>query len=122
MNTKSSSATRVWRMRERLTQLVAAGITVVLGLSLTSMMWTLKVSAVQSNCSAPAAGAPMRVNADCMDPRFNRAVIDIDQWRDQPVRHRYVNGHFDGTDARFSFYFPLPEQYRGRFFQNTHQL
>jgi len=34
---------------------------------------------------------------------------------------RYAR-HFDGTDARFSFYFPPAEQFLGRFYQNTHQL
>ena len=36
--------------------------------------------------------------------------------------HRYVHGGFTGTDAKFSFYFPPPEQYQRRFFQITHQL
>jgi hypothetical protein len=48
---------------------------------------------------------------------FDRAVIDIDEWRDEPVRHRYVHGGFEGTDARFSIYFPPEERYEGRFFQ-----
>jgi hypothetical protein len=123
MNRKSLSGRRAtpktWR---RLMQLTATGVAVLLGVGLTSMAWTSRASAVPANCSAPAAGAPMPVTADCTDPRFNRGVIDVDEWRDKPVRHRYVNGHFDGTDARFSFYFPPPEQYQGRFFQNTHQL
>jgi hypothetical protein len=29
---------------------------------------------------------------------------------------------FDGTGARFPFYFPPPELYRGRFFHNTYPL
>jgi hypothetical protein len=40
------------------------------------------------------------------------------EWRDTPVRHRYVHGGFRGTDTRFSFYFPPKEQYQGRFFQH----
>jgi len=51
------------------------------------------------------------------DPMFQHPYIDIDEWRDQPVRHRYVHGGFAGTDTRFSFYFPPQEQYAGRFFQ-----
>ena len=73
-------------------------------------------------CSSPAAGAPMRVTADCVDPRFNDPYIDIDEQRTAPVPHRYVHGGFKGTDAKFSFCFPPPEQFQGRFFQNTHQL
>jgi hypothetical protein len=48
---------------------------------------------------------------------FSEPYIDVDEWRDTPVRHRYVHGGFKGTEARFSFYFPPKEQYQGRFFQ-----
>jgi hypothetical protein len=50
------------------------------------------------------------------DPLFKEPYVDIDEWRDVPVRHRYVHGGFMGTDTRFSFYFPPKEQYQGRFF------
>ena len=56
------------------------------------------------------------------DPLFQEPYIDLAEWRDTPVRHRYVHGGFKSTDAKFSFYFPPKEQYQGRFFQNTHQL
>jgi hypothetical protein len=49
---------------------------------------------------------------------FKDPFIDIDEWRDKPIRHRYVHGGFKGTDARFSFYFPSKDQYKGRFFQH----
>ncbi|ROP58509.1 hypothetical protein EDF24_2079 [Curtobacterium sp. PhB130] len=48
-----------------------------------------------------------------------RPWTDVDEWRDEPVRHRYVHGGFTGTDTRFSFYFPPAEQYQGRFFQHV---
>jgi hypothetical protein len=48
---------------------------------------------------------------------FGPGYIDLDEWRAQPVRHRYVHGGFEGTDTRFSLYLPPPESYRGRFFQ-----
>ncbi len=51
------------------------------------------------------------------DPLFSQPYMDIDEWRDEPVRHRYVHGGFKGTQARFSFYFPPKEQYENRFFQ-----
>lgn len=51
------------------------------------------------------------------DSLFNTPFIDVDEWRDKPVKHRYVHGGFRGTETRFSFYFPLKEQYQGRFFQ-----
>ncbi|HEY2582838.1 MAG TPA: hypothetical protein VGI43_13575 [Mucilaginibacter sp.] len=51
------------------------------------------------------------------DTLFKKPYIDIDEWRDVPVRHRYVHGGFKGTEARFSFYFPEKGKYKGRFFQ-----
>jgi hypothetical protein len=51
------------------------------------------------------------------DPLFHTPYVDIDEWRDGPVRHRYVHGAFEGTDARFSMYFPPTKLYQGRFFQ-----
>jgi plastocyanin len=48
---------------------------------------------------------------------FKEPYVDIDEWRDIPVKHRYVHGGFKDTDTRFSFYFPPVEQYKGRFFQ-----
>jgi len=51
------------------------------------------------------------------DSVFSKPFIDIDEWRDKPVRHRYIHGGFENTDTRFSFYFPPKEQYEGRFFQ-----
>jgi hypothetical protein len=55
--------------------------------------------------------------AGSTDPMYTRPYVDIDEWRNQPVRHRYVHGGFEETECRFSFYFPPPEQYEGRFFQ-----
>jgi hypothetical protein len=52
------------------------------------------------------------------DPVFATPYVDIDEWRDAPVRHRYVRGGFQGTQTRFSFYLPPREQYQGRFFQH----
>ncbi|CAN7320488.1 hypothetical protein LJR225_001818 [Phenylobacterium sp. LjRoot225] len=51
------------------------------------------------------------------DPLFAQPYIDVDEWRDAPVRHRYVHGGFKGTETRFSFYLPPKAHYRGRFFQ-----
>lgn len=56
-------------------------------------------------------------NLPVQDKMFNEPYTDIDEWREKPVRHRYVHGGFKGTDTRFSFYFPPKEQYEGRFFQ-----
>jgi hypothetical protein len=50
------------------------------------------------------------------DQMFDTPYMDIDEWRDKPVRHRYIHGGFKDTECRFSFYFPPPEHYEGRFF------
>ena len=47
------------------------------------------------------------------DPDYTEPYVDVDEWRDEPVRHRYVHGGFEGTDLRFSCYFPPEEQLRG---------
>jgi hypothetical protein len=51
------------------------------------------------------------------DPLFTQPYVDMDEWRDKPVRHRYVHGGFKGTETRFSYYFPAKDRYEGRFFQ-----
>ena len=80
------------------------------------------VYGAQSECSPRVKGDPLFITADCVDPVLKEAVIDVDEWRDTPVRHRFVNGHFEGTGSRFSFYFPPVDKFKGRFFQTTHQL
>ena len=50
------------------------------------------------------------------DPLFVEPYVDVDEWRDEPLRHRYVHGGFTSTDLRFSMYFPA-EGYDGRFVQ-----
>ncbi len=66
---------------------------------------------------AKEGAAPAPATAAAQDPLFTQPYIDIDEWRDAPVRHRYVHGGFKGTDARFSFYFPPKAHYQGRFFE-----
>lgn len=51
------------------------------------------------------------------DKMFSEPYIDIDEWRDTPIKHHYVHGGFKGTETRFSFYFPSKDKYEGRFFQ-----
>jgi hypothetical protein len=75
-------------------------------------------TSVSVHAADPApASAPALYSPDA-DPYFAQPYIDKDEWRDAPVRHRYVHGGFKGTDTRFSFYFPPKEQYQGRFFQH----
>ncbi len=49
---------------------------------------------------------------------FRTAYVDVDEWRDVPVRHRYVHVGSRSRD-RFSIYLPPDEQYGGRFFQHV---
>ena len=49
---------------------------------------------------------------------FARPYTDVDEWRDEPVRHRYVHGGFEGTETRFSCYFPPEDQYGSRMLHN----
>lgn len=51
------------------------------------------------------------------DTFFGEPFHDVDEWRDEPVRHRYIHGGFEGTKTRFSFYFPPEDQWDGRFVQ-----
>jgi hypothetical protein len=79
---------------------------------LTASALALAVPSQAQEKVTPVAAAP----AD--DPLFRDAYVDIDEWRDAPVRHRYVHGGFKGTQTRFSFYFPDKARYQGRFFQH----
>jgi len=51
------------------------------------------------------------------DDFFGTSYIDLDEWRDTPVRYRYVHGGFTGTDTRFSLYLPPEALYAGRLLQ-----
>lgn len=62
------------------------------------------------------------VTADHIDSLFAEPVVEIDEQRSEPQPHRYIHGRFEGTGARFSFYFPPPGQYQGRFFHNTYPM
>jgi hypothetical protein len=56
---------------------------------------------------------------DRADDAFTQPYVDIDEWRETPLRHRYVHGGFHDADTRFSYYFPEPDAYEGRFFQHV---
>ncbi len=65
---------------------------------------------------AVTMGEAIRVEA--VDGTFAEPYVDVDEWRDVPVRHRYVHGGFARTETRFSIYLPPAESYQGRFFQH----
>ncbi|MEO6091711.1 MAG: hypothetical protein ABIT04_01910 [Novosphingobium sp.] len=70
------------------------------------------------SAEAPAVAAAPPLYSPDNDPKWAQPYVDVDEWRDAPVRHRYVHGGFRGTETRFSFYFPPKEQYQGHFFQH----
>lgn len=51
------------------------------------------------------------------DEFFGAPYLDVDEERAEPSPHRYLHGGFEGTDTRFSLYFPPAERYSGRLFQ-----
>jgi hypothetical protein len=51
----------------------------------------------------------MAFPAGSKDPLYQTPYIDVDEWRDKPVRHRYVHGGFEDTECKFSYYFPPAE-------------
>jgi hypothetical protein len=100
------------------------------------------VTCLMGGAPAMAASTYPFITGDAEDPHFNQPYVDVEEWRDEPAqvpsplgdttqrqsvpaikaRHLYVHGGFKGTDTKFAFYFPPKEQYKGRFYQPTHQL
>ncbi|ULT54880.1 Tat pathway signal sequence domain protein [Neobacillus drentensis] len=78
-------------------------------------------SSKKSNTLAAEDG-PMWITADCEDPLYNRPVIDSETDHTTPVPHHRVSGHFEGTNKKFNFYFPLKSQWKGRFFHLVYPL
>jgi hypothetical protein len=77
-----------------------------------------EAGAVRAAANSSDGGSPGKTPYTLVydDPLFKERFVDVDEWRDEPVRHRYVHGGFTGTDARFSIYFPPEDKYEGRFF------
>lgn len=51
------------------------------------------------------------------DSFFGPPFLEVDEQRDAPYPHRFVQGGFGDTSTRFAFYFPPQEDYAGRMFQ-----
>ncbi|WP_261555283.1 PKD domain-containing protein [Frankia tisae] len=51
------------------------------------------------------------------DSFFGTPFIEVDEQRERPSPHRFVQGGFEGTDTEFAFYLPPAEYYTGRMFQ-----
>ncbi len=72
---------------------------------------------VQAQNNLPQQSTELAQAFSTKDTLFKTPFIDVDEWRETPVKHRYVHGGFKGTETRFSLYFPIKEAYQGRFFQ-----
>jgi hypothetical protein len=48
------------------------------------------------------------------DPYFGAPYVDGDEWHAEPHGHRRVHGGFADCDTRFTFYFPVLEEWQGR--------
>src|SRR5678815_4648575 len=82
------------------------------------ILWASASSSTPAFAQTGAAAAKARPYGLVRDSLFREPYTDVDEWRDAPVRHRYVHGGFRGTETRFSFYFPPAAQYQRRFFQH----
>ena len=51
------------------------------------------------------------------DPFFGDPFLEVDEMRERPSPHRFLQGGFEGTDTQWAFYFPPEEFYEGRMFQ-----
>jgi hypothetical protein len=67
------------------------------------------------------------ITSSCEDPDLNQPYVDVEQpgTTTDPatgvtVSYTYVHGGFTGTNTKFAFYFPAPNQYKGRFFESTY--
>ncbi len=89
------------------------------GLVQAAVLGAVLVLSQTAACQGAETAQPASpVEQQAASPPFTEPYIDIDEWRSEPVRHRYVHGGFKGTDTRFSYYFPDKSQYQGRFFQH----
>jgi hypothetical protein len=70
----------------------------------------------------PRTDATVLITEEYVDPKYKQPYVDVNELRDDPVPHRYVHGGFEGSDARFSLYFPPADIYEGRFFHNTYPM
>lgn len=71
-------------------------------------------------CTPQYDKGPVLVNEQCVDPIFNRPVIDTEKQIVTPVPLHQISGHFEGTKVTFNFYFPPKSQWQGRFFHHLY--
>lgn len=81
------------------------------------ILFAFKYSTARAQNNLVSQSNNQLINFKTADTMFKKPYVDIDEWRDKPVRHRYVHGGFKGTSSKFSFYFPKKDKYQGHFFQ-----
>lgn len=96
---------------------------VALAIAVSLCGWSTSASAASQaqTCETPPGGI-MFITQDCIDPQFDRPVIDNQEDLKSPVLTHRVSGHFEGTDVKFSFFFPPKAQWKGRFFHKVYPL
>ncbi|SPO00281.1 uncharacterized protein DNG_03126 [Cephalotrichum gorgonifer] len=72
-------------------------------------------------CVAVTVGGPLQITPDCTDPALATAIVDQETDEVDPVPHRKVSVHFDGTAIDFNIYLPK-DGWDGRFFQLAYPL
>lgn len=80
-------------------------------------LWLVYSPLANAQNSLPQKSDELARAFSIKDTIFQTPFIDVDEWREIPVKHRYIHGGFKGTETRFSLYFPTKEQYQGRFYQ-----
>ena len=81
------------------------------------LLWSCFYAKVVAQQSASLCGKDFSQLYNVEDSLFQEPFIDIDEWRETPVKHRYIHGGFKDNNTRFSYYFPEETEYTGRFFQ-----
>ncbi|WP_028609700.1 PKD domain-containing protein [Paenibacillus harenae] len=103
-------------------KLIRKAATGALAMVMLSSMLVPITSAAESSTASLNVSASTLITPESVDPLYNRPVIDSETDLTTPVPHRKVSGHFEGTDKKFTFYFPAKNKFTGRFFQNVYPL
>jgi hypothetical protein len=107
--------------------------TLFFSLSLPSLALTMALSApaaaAEALCLPEKPAGPLFITPDCTDPQLINPYTDIDEMRSTTdratgvtVHYRYIHGGFEGSNSKFSLYYPVESSYRDWFIQLTYPL
>ncbi|MEK5061430.1 Tat pathway signal sequence domain protein [Paenibacillus sp. FSL H7-0326] len=99
----------------------AAGALAMVMLS-SMLMPSIGTSAAEGSTASSNVSTSTLITPNSVDPLYNNPVIDSETDLTTPVPHRKVMGHFEGTDKKFTFYFPAKSKFTGRFYQLVYPL